>query len=160
MCPASTLVYTHYALASLLTRTVFMLIATLNRLSSDDMGTCGILTAQDFTCFALELPWRNNTSNLSCIPPGEYVVKWTLSPRLKKYTYEVLGVPNRGGIRIHGGNVAGDTTKGYLSHSLGCPLLGKRIIRVKGQTFIATSGPTVQQFQSYMDKRPFKLCIV
>ena len=76
-------------------------------------------------CLTLELPWRDNQPALSCIPVGTYRMLWTLSPRLKRYTYEVVGVPGRAGIRVHEGNLAGDVAQGYVTHSLGCPLVGR-----------------------------------
>ena len=33
-----------------------------------DDCTLGILTYSDFKCFTLELPWKNNERNISCIP--------------------------------------------------------------------------------------------
>lgn len=124
---------------------------------TDDQGTVGSLTIGDLQLFTLELPDRDNASGRSCIPPGEYPVRWTRSPRLKKFTYEILGVPGRAGIRIHGGNFAGDTRKGYISHSLGCPLLGERIGRINGQRAILNSRTAVARFERYMAGAPFTL---
>ncbi len=66
----------------------------------------------------LELEWRDNAPQVSCIPPGEYQLKWTLSNRFKRHTWQIMDVPDRSGIRIHSGNYAG----AKLSDSLGCPL--------------------------------------
>ena len=88
-----------------------------------------------------------------------YQVKWTYSPRLKKETYEILGVPGRGGIRIHGGNLAGNEELGFISHSKGCPLLGSKIGTIQGQRAVLVSQPTVRSFISYMDRKPFTLVI-
>lgn len=124
---------------------------------TDDQGTVGSLTIGTLQLFTLELPDRDNASGCSCIPPGEYPVRWTRSPRLKKFTYEILGVPGRAGIRIHGGNFAGDTSKGYISHSLGCPLLGERIGRINGQRAILNSRTAVARFERYLAGAPFTL---
>jgi len=124
---------------------------------TDDQGTLGVLTAGDLRLFTLELPDRGNKSSVSCIPPGKYPVRWTRSPRLKKYTYEILGVPGRAGIRIHGGNFAGDVSKGYISHSLGCPLLGERVGRINGQRAILNSRLAVARFEKYLAGAPFVL---
>lgn len=49
----------------------------------------------------LERAWIDNLPLVSCIPAGEYAVKWTKSPRFKRHTLEVMNVPGRRGIRIH-----------------------------------------------------------
>ncbi len=76
----------------------------------------------------LERPWRDNRQSVSCIPPGKYFVDLTPSPKFGRNMLEVLKVPKRVGIRIHGANEAeelkgciavGRKVKGYrLSESL------------------------------------------
>ena len=134
-----------------------MNVVQLLRESSDNQGTFGVLKTPTKTFYTIELPWKENRNNISCIPEGIYKVIWSLSPRLKKYTYEILGVPNRAGIRIHGGNLAGDESKGFISHSLGCPLLGKRKGFIKGQKAVLLSQQAVREFVNIMDKQSFIL---
>lgn len=134
-----------------------MIEATLiQRISTNDEGTLGKLTLLGKSFFTLELPWLNNANSISCIPEGIYTVKWTKSPRLKKFTYEILGVPNRAGIRIHGGNFAGRAPK-YITHSLGCPLLGYKIGRMNGQRAIFDSRRAVVDFERLGNKETIKL---
>lgn len=38
------------------------------------------------------------------IQAGTYNIRWSLSPKFKTKTLEIMGVPNRYGIRIHPGN--------------------------------------------------------
>jgi hypothetical protein len=66
----------------------------------------------------LELEWKDNAPQVSCIPPGEYRLAWTLSNRFKRHTWQVMDVPGRSGVRIHSGNFAG----AKLTDSEGCPL--------------------------------------
>jgi hypothetical protein len=66
----------------------------------------------------LELQWADNAPQVSCIPVGDYKLRWTLSNRFKRYTWQIMDVPGRSGIRVHSGNFAG----AGLSDSLGCPL--------------------------------------
>lgn len=53
------------------------------------------------------------------IPPGEYHLGWTYSPKFKAFRYEVLDVPGRSRILIHEGNYP-------LKDSKGCILVGVR----------------------------------
>jgi len=75
----------------------------------------------------LELPWRDDKSDVSCVPEGDYTLYPFLSPthglvwRLNNPSLGVYGtgmVPEgaRFGIEIHAGNTFGDT--------LGCILVG------------------------------------
>lgn len=53
----------------------------------------------------------------TAIPYGTYEIKWTYSPRFKKYTPQLMNVPSFEGIRIHSGNSS--------DHTEGCLLLGE-----------------------------------
>lgn len=91
----------------------------MQRFLSDKDGTVGAifenraLDVQTPICYTLERPWLDNKSDdkstlindSSCIPAGDYFIKWTLSPGFKKYTFEIFDVSNRFGIRIHAANV-------------------------------------------------------
>lgn len=129
----------------------------LQRLATADDGTLGRLTAPNFACLTLELPWRENANGLSCIPAGRYLARWTRSPRLRKYTYEITDVPGRAGIRLHAGNLAGDVRMGLVSHSLGCPLLGLDVGRLKGQLMVTRSKAAVTAFEFTMAGQSFTL---
>lgn len=59
----------------------------------------------EIVCYTIELPWVDNGPFISCIPTGVYRLKYTHSPSFKKYTYELLSVPKRTGIRIHSANI-------------------------------------------------------
>lgn len=48
----------------------------LKRFISTDYGTFGVLTFDGKSYFTVEKPWVNNTSEVSCVPSGEY----TLTP--------------------------------------------------------------------------------
>lgn len=53
----------------------------------------------------------------TAIPYGTYEIKWTYSPRFKKYTPQLMNVPSFEGIRVHTGNTSADTE--------GCLILGE-----------------------------------
>ena len=133
--------------------------ATLARTARSDQGTEGILLAGDFNCKTLELPWRENARQISCIPPGEYNVEVRLSNKYGRI-YWVREVPDRTYILIHSGNYAGDTSKGFKTHVMGCILLGKYHGYLAGQRAVLNSRLTVRNFMREMDYENFTLQIL
>jgi len=132
------------------------MVATLYRTTTSEQGTFGVLSAGDFVCRVLELPWRDNETSVSCIPVGEYEVRLVESRKYGK-VYWVRDVPNRAGILIHGGNYAGNRDEGLLTHSEGCILVGKYKGVLGGQRAVLFSKPTLNKFMKYMDGQPFTL---
>lgn len=130
----------------------------LFRLQRSDQGTEGMLVVDDFNCKTLELPWRNNQPQISCIPAGEYNVEIRLSNKYGRI-YWVRKVPDRTYILIHSGNFAGDISKGFKSHVMGCILLGKKRGFLGGQVAVLNSRITVRDFMETMDYEPFTLNI-
>jgi hypothetical protein len=93
-----------------------MLILLL-RISSNDNGTFGVLCINNRPYYVtLELPWKNNTPNISCVPPGTYKATKMFSEKFKKTVYVLHNVPGRDLIEIHIGN--------KIEQTLGCILLG------------------------------------
>lgn len=69
-------------------------------------GTNGTLFhKQQFLCFCIELPWRLNLPNLSCIPDGTYELEFFYSPSFNHHL-RVKEVVGRNGILIHPANDA------------------------------------------------------
>lgn len=94
--------------------------AVLVRNGSTDEGTFGSLTLGDGQqLYTTELPWRDNATQVSCIPPGVYRCEVINSPRFGR-VYQVMAVPGRTAILIHKGNYGGDKAKGWSSDLLGC----------------------------------------
>ena len=96
---------------------------SLVRLESTDHATLGaIVGAGEILCLSLELPWRDNQTNVSCIPCGQYKlrrrVNWFNAERYG-HTYEVDAVFGRTGILIHPANAP--------SELLGCIAPGSTI---------------------------------
>lgn len=125
----------------------------ITRQAGENGETLGDLKVNGFSCKTLELPWMSNMPNISCIPKGEYQVKWTFSPRLLKYTYEVQGVPNRTGIRIHSAN--------YYYELKGCIALGDKLadLNSDGKLDTLNSKATLKNFEDKMERKPFTLVI-
>jgi len=129
------------------------------RLRRSDQGTEGILTTDGgFQCKTLELPWKENKQQISCIPPAEYDVEIRLSNKYGRI-YWVRHVPNRSYILIHSGNYAGDVEKGFKSHVMGCILLGLKSGFLGGQVAVLNSRVAVRQFMEEMQYEKFKLII-
>jgi hypothetical protein len=118
-------------------------------LTRSDDKTFGVLRYNTLKWFTVERPWLNNQNNVSCIPNGTYTCKWTLSPRLKKYTYEVLNVPKRGGIRIHSAN--------FSTQVLGCIALGNTTGIMDGVRGVFGSVTAIRKFNEALNKEDFKL---
>lgn len=78
-------------------------------------GTNGTLLLNGkHICYTIELPWRNNRRNVSCIPEGRYRLKRTRSQRFG-YTLRVMDVPGRSGILIHPANDAARELQGCIA---------------------------------------------
>jgi allophanate hydrolase subunit 2 len=136
------------------------------RFKHGDSGSFGRVLAKGREFTSLELPWRENQRNKSCIPPGRYLCTWTYSNRFKREMYEVTGVSGRVGVRLHKGNWAGDTEKGLHSDSHGCPMYGKdqSILIPPGMTepqaAISASRLAMQEFEDLMGKEDFYLDVI
>lgn len=131
----------------------------LFRTRRSDQGTEGQLFTDGFNCFSLELPWRNNQRNISCIPAGEYDCIIRQSPKFGTI-YWVLKVENRTYVLIHSGNWAGDVEKGFKTHVNGCILLGKTTGYLLGQRAILNSRITIRAFMNKMENKSFKFHII
>lgn len=88
---------------------------TLNRYDALPQATMGVIHIPGRTLHTLELPWRNNRTNLSCIPTGTYPLKMHYGQRFRG-VYRLGDVPGRTGILIHAGN--------YPWQIQGCILVG------------------------------------
>jgi len=110
----------------------------------------------DRVFFTGELPWRDNQTNISCIPEGKFECRWTYSARFKRYMYEIK-VPGRVGIRIHSANLMGDASKNFKCQLNGCISLGEKLGSIENQKAVLLSAPAVRHFESYMNHEPFEL---
>lgn len=92
-------------------------------------GTFGVFLDDDVPfAVTLELPWRNNTPFISCIPAGHYMCKRVKSDKFKE-TFEVQKVPGRDKIRFHWGNLDDDTEGCILTGEMFEPLGESNAIR-------------------------------
>ena len=106
-----------------------MILYRLDRMVENDKGCAGMLYRNDeLLCATLEPPL---TRAHPAIPPGQYPLHWTYSPRLEHSTPRVMNVPGRTGILIHGGNRIEDTQ--------GCILVGKKWAEGADMIFLSQS---------------------
>ena len=82
-------------------------------------ATFGLLTLADFNCVTLELPWKDNKRDISCIPTGEYPLAERKYFAKGYQAIHVKDVPDRGHILMHIGNSLDDTR--------GCILVASQI---------------------------------
>lgn len=92
---------------------------TIGKLYIDDAYFCDTLedTVRDTNKSGKFDNGEQKIKGKTAIPYGTYEIKWTYSPRFKKYTPQLMNVPSFEGIRIHAGNTSADTE--------GCLILGK-----------------------------------
>ena len=79
-----------------------------------------------YQCKTLELSWKNNEKQVSCIPEGTYPVKIRYSKKYGTHLH-ITDVPNRDLILIHFGNYAGSVNeKSGTPDIKGCVLVGEK----------------------------------
>lgn len=102
--------------------------------------------------YTLELPWKDNQHDISCIPKGTYPC--SLRPFHTITNYEVLNVPNRTGIFFHVAN--------WVKELLGCiaPGVGEADINGDGQIDVTSSGIAVDTLKAFFNNEDFTLIIV
>jgi hypothetical protein len=91
----------------------------IDRKLNKDKCTLGYLFVNgDPICYTLELPWRLNANNISCIPAGIYK-GFLRYDKPDGWRIQIADVPGRPGIQLHIGN--------YTSQITGCILLGMEV---------------------------------
>jgi hypothetical protein len=100
----------------------FLLLRTYHR-----KGTNGVIKyGRENICHTIELPWRNNEVNISCIPEGRYLLE-------KRITHErgfhliLKSVPGRSWILIHPANHAPTELEGCIAPVTELTGIGKGI---------------------------------
>lgn len=131
--------------------------ATLRRYKpkGDSFGTFGRFFVgtkdnEKIGYFSLELPWKDNLPNESCVPSGTYKAVWSPSPK-HGFVYELQGVPGRSDVQIHSGN--------FKEHSLGCILLGKTIDTAEGKKGVFKSKEALAEMEKFFNYEPFELMV-
>jgi hypothetical protein len=120
-------------------------MSTTFRILRDSMDlrpTTGQLFAPpDLNLQTMEDPWMMNARKVSCIPTGRYRCIVSYSTRFERRMPELLNVPDRSGIRIHGGNTIADTE--------GCILLGMQLLN---PSTLGHSQQALGYFRDWLDE--------
>ncbi len=135
-------------------------VVSLMRNYTGDQGTFGLIRPKEPSSLSFvsgELPWRDNRHDESCIPSGTYKCVWNHSAHFGREMYEVTGVPDRAGIRIHSANFMGDATKGFKKELDGCIAIGFQLGILEGQTATLGSRHATGAFEDAMGRKPFTL---
>lgn len=135
----------------------------LTRGVASDEGTFGALELIGGPMLrSVELPWRNNETAVSCIPPGVYTCAIVNSPTFGR-VYGVQAVPGRSAILIHAANWAGDVSKGWHSQLKGCIAPAMSIGRLQPpggrplQRAGLRSGEALRALMDWAGGQPFSL---
>lgn len=124
---------------------------TVTRYFQNDEITLGVMRVDGLDCpiYTLELPWKNNQRNISCIPPSTYKLVPYTSPTHGK-CFLIEGVVNRKHILIHSGNVKEDVR--------GCLLVGMSAGYLKNNYAVLSSRKALQKLLKHI-KEPTELVI-
>lgn len=126
---------------------------SITRISDNGKETIGEFNVIgfDFSGRTMELPYKDNQHQISCIPPGSYVVEKRQSAEHGNH-FHVTNVPNRDMILIHEGN--------YVFNYKGCIGVGAAFadLNKDGVTDITDTKNTLKKLYEIMPQT-FKLTI-
>ncbi|WP_299116960.1 DUF5675 family protein [uncultured Winogradskyella sp.] len=113
------------------------------------LGKCTVYDENNkplFSAISLERGWRNNQSNVSCVPKGRYPVVLEWSPRFQKDLWELKNVPNRAECKFHASN--------FWYQLNGCIALGLKLkdLNNDGYNDITNSRNTMKAFHLALGK--------
>lgn len=128
--------------------------ATLRRLEQNEVGTYGVLEVNGAeVAKTLELPWRDNHPQTSCVPAGTYDVVLDYSPHFNRDLWELTEVPGRSECKFHPANVPDELR--------GCIALGSDYGDFNGVKGVVHSVDAVAKFMGmYEDCGIFTLTIL
>lgn len=130
------------------------MVAYLIRYKQTGRYTRGVLLCGDVMLYTLELPWRDNKQNVSCIPAAEYNVNYLKRSGSGKFrqVYHVTGVPDRSGILFHQGNVT--------SQIQGCILVGVKPGELSGNPAVLSSAVGMEKMRQAIGRNSFTLKVI
>lgn len=107
-----------------------------------------------FSSITLERGWRDNKSNVSCIPAGIYDVVLEYSPKFNMDLWEIKGVPNRSECKFHAAN--------YWHELNGCIAPGRRVKNLNSDRYldVTDSKNTLKDFHNALKGHTEALLVV
>ena len=122
----------------------------LERIAYLDEGVFGIFTLPSGRrLYTVERPWLDNTVQRSCIPDGQYNIRFAMYHRGGYMAYSLLDVPGRSQIKIHVAN--------YVRDVIGCIGLGTGLNLCR--LIVTNSNRAFGQFMAEMNMRDADLII-
>lgn len=133
----------------------------LRRGFSTDQGTFGALSFGRNIVHTLELPWRDNRVQRSCIPLGTYRCSVVNSPKFGR-VYGVANVPGRSAVLIHSANLGGDVEQGWTTQLHGCIAPSMRLGSMRNKAGVMqaaglVSRPALNLLHEWAAGQPFLL---
>jgi hypothetical protein len=135
----------------------------LKRVCSSEQGTFGVFIDDQKPLFVtVELPWRDNKRNISCIPQGAYICErskytkvlksWGVRTFKSYETFEIVDVTRRTGIKFHVANTINDL--------LGCVGIGSSFGKIGSLWAVWQSKLAFRRFMKrFKDVKSFPLII-
>ena len=125
-------------------------MALLERFAYLDSGTLGKLTIDDWSCYTIERPWKNNAPNVSCIPEGTYACQPFSGNRFQD-VIQVMDVPDRTFILIHVANFPHDIE--------GCIGVGDRFVSDALEPAVYNSKKTLQKLMEIFNEHEERMTL-
>ena len=134
---------------------IFLIV---KRFSDNGVETCSNIAVMHeeqvlFECVGLELPWKNNEHQISCIPATVYNCEKVKATANIPYEHiSITNVDGRSGVCIHKAN--------YVRQLKGCICVGDKHTDINGdkQVDVTNSGKTFDKLMSILPDK-FKLII-
>lgn len=98
---------------------------TVTRQASTLDGTPGrLVTSAGFSCDCLELPWKDNQQDISCIMADTYNASLFMSPHFGHLVVRLEDKNGRANVEQHNANLAGEAS-GDVKQLDGCTAVGQ-----------------------------------
>lgn len=125
-------------------KTVYIIRDT--RTDKESLGTMMVIDHGKvlYNSHLLELGWKDNKNDISCVPVGIYDLVLEYSDKFKTVLWEAKGIPNRSECKFHSAN--------YYTDLNGCFAPGKRRadINYDGELDVTSSRTALREFMTAM----------